>query len=573
MTSFEPPDAVFLVEHLLPSLLDTSHGLSQDVRERTLFFGELGTSLEALRGRLTVITSPPRALRDDSPYPWLWRYVSHFIVGASANAVQHAKLWAFHWQVGDQQQLELHVSSTNLTTAAFKTQLQMGWHTRLSLGNRASQRARRTWKDLLPFLDALGASAGDIAAARLHRLVTLLARVECPADVTFVASVPGQKSSARRLRSLKPSELHVLAPTVGDWNPRTLEAWSADVGVAPRAIHLKWISERHPWAVSSGWTLTRAARRTLEDRGVRLDCLPASARLHEEHRDGDPRWCHGKMYVLRARRMRRLLVTSANWSIAAWGAGSVAPRNFELGVLLETGWSDLEAMDEPFAPPATVPFCVDRADDEGRISPLAWAEGRWDGQRIVLRARSIDRVTPIKAVVTFSSGMERAVSLSRGAATIKWSAPDCTPLSARFTQGGEALDVDVLDLRSPSQFARTPLPEVDPAVAQALRDAFLLQRYGGPAVARETIAALNGTVICAPDRPTAEYAVQAWLDARRAFQVVDQWRAALAAADDPVVRERVRFDGDELRALYDRSGAHGAPIVVEEIGWRLDEGT
>src|ERR1700761_5720899 len=116
MTTFDQPDAGLLVEHVLPSLLGASHSLSQEVQERTMFFGELGTTLEALHGRLTIISSPPRPPREDSRYPWLWRYISHFTVGAKSRAVQHAKLWAFHWKVGDAEHLELRVSSTNLTT-------------------------------------------------------------------------------------------------------------------------------------------------------------------------------------------------------------------------------------------------------------------------------------------------------------------------------------------------------------------------------------------------------------------------------------------------------------------------
>jgi hypothetical protein len=317
MTSFEQPDAGLLVEHLLPSLLGAGYSLSQEPQERTLFFGELGTELEALHGRLTVITSPPRGAREKSQYPWLWRYVSHLIVGAESRAVQHAKLWAFHWKVKDEEYLELHVSSTNLTTAAFKAQLQAGWRVMLPLGGRASQRTGRTWGDLVPFLDALGASAGDVATSRIQRLVTLLRRVECPASVTFIASIPGKKSAARQLKQFEPSELHVLTPTIGEWTDRTLAAWSADVGVGPGKIHLKWISEQHPWAATSGWALSTAARGTLESNGVQLECLPIGARFAEQQHEDDPRWSHIKLYLLRSRRKWRLLVTSANWSVAA----------------------------------------------------------------------------------------------------------------------------------------------------------------------------------------------------------------------------------------------------------------
>ena len=206
MTSFEQPDTGLLVEHLLPSLLGASHSLSQEFQERNLFFGELGTALETLHGRLTVISSPPRGpRRGPAQYPWLWRYLNHFNVGAEARAVQHAKLWAFHWKLGDDEFLDLHVSSTNLTSSAFKCQLQAGWQGMLPLGKRDSLSTRRTWGELVPFLQALGTSAGAVAATRIQRLVTLLGRVECPREVTFVASVPGRqerRSTARRVRAV-----------------------------------------------------------------------------------------------------------------------------------------------------------------------------------------------------------------------------------------------------------------------------------------------------------------------------------------------------------------------------------
>ena len=154
-----------------------------------------------------------------------------------------------------------------------------------------------------------------------------------------------------------------------------------------------------------------------------------------------------------------------------------------------------------------------------------------------------------------------------------WNDAEQTPLAARFTQGAAVLEVNVLDLRPPSEFAKTPLPEVDPAVEKALREAFLLQRYGGPAVDPESIPGLGGEGGTAGvSAPATDYAVQAWIDARAAFSVVDKWRAALdeAAADAPR-REQVCMDGEELRALFARREGPGALLVVEELGWRLDE--
>lgn len=572
MTTFEPPDAGLLVEHLLPSLLGASHSLSQELQERTLFFGELGTALEQLQGRITVISSPPRGAREPSQYPWLWRYVSHFTVGAAARAVQHAKLWAFHWKVGEEEQLDLHVSSTNLAASAFKAQVQAGWQASVPLRERATVSSRRTWGQLVPFLEALSVSAGAVATARLERLISLLGRAECPADVTFVASTPGGKSAARQLRQFDPSEMHVLTPTIGEWNRRTIEAWSTDVGVAPDKLHLKWIATNHPWAETSGWALSEAAGKALEDSGVDLERLPVEARFTELHREADPRWSHAKLYLLRSRRRRRLLVTSANWSVAAWGAGKIAPRNFELGVVFESEWTDLEFIGDQFDPPDTVPFYVDRADEEERASMLEWAEARWDGELVNVLARSLDSATPITAVLHFNGGAEVAVQLDGGAGAFPWADPEHTPLVARFTQIDETLEVDVLDLRPPMEFSTSPLPEVDPALARALREAFLLQRYGGPAVEADSVPGLGAARRAVGGALPTDYSVQAWLDARAAFDVVDSWRAARDEAKaEPLMLERVRRDGEELRALYARRGGPAAGLVVEELRWRIDE--
>ena len=83
-TTYDQPEAGLLVENLLPALLGMSHSLSHELEERTLFFGELDAALQQLRGRLTVISSPPQAVREAPHYPWLWRYVSHFYPESAA---------------------------------------------------------------------------------------------------------------------------------------------------------------------------------------------------------------------------------------------------------------------------------------------------------------------------------------------------------------------------------------------------------------------------------------------------------------------------------------------------------
>lgn len=574
MTSFDRPDAALLVEHLLPSLLGASHGPAQEPRERTLFFGELCTALQALRGRLTVISSPAHDSPAASPYPWLWRYLSHFTVGARSRAVQHAKLWAFHWKREGEELLELHVSSTNLTASAFKGQVQAGWQALLPIVPRASEGTRQRWGELVPFLRALAASSGDTAATPIRRLVALLGRVACPANAIFVASVPGTRGAARQLAQFDPVELHVLAPTVGDWTDRSLSDWRADVGVDGGKVNLAWIAKTHPWAASSGWSLTQGALDVLTARGVRLQRLPDDARFAAQHRDGDKRWSHAKLYLMRSRhkKKRRLLITSANWSPSAWGAGRRAPRNFELGVVIETDWTGLETMGQPFDRDSA-PFCCEAERSLPEESSLQWAQASWDGKRIELLARSRDSSTTIEATVTFSGAPAKRVALAGGAGTVPWRAAARTPLAARFTQGAEALEVDVIDLRPHADFAGTPLPEVDPAAAPALRAGFLLQRYGGTAVDGGAIPGSRGTgQPSGVAGPPADYAVQAWLDARAAFGVLDNWRRAVDdARSDQAVLQQLLADGQQLRAVYARQGGVAADLVAEEFGWRIDK--
>jgi hypothetical protein len=581
MTSFERPDDTLLVEHLLPSLLGMERSLAQESGERGLFFAELDASLTALRGRFTIVSSPSTGTREDSSYPWLWRYLSHCTVGSTGHAVQHAKLWAFHWKGDDaecEDRLELYVSSTNLSLSAFKRQLQAGWRVLLPLEQRKpTQTNLRSWGVLGPFLEALGKAAGSHAEGQLEQLRSLLGRTACPENTTFIASTPGAQSAASQLAHLEPSELHILTPTVGDWDGASLAAWAKDAGLTPERIHLQWIPEGHPWADgSSGWVLPPNSHAALEASKVQLNCLPANTRFAKEHAAVDERWSHAKLYLLRRRQKRWLLVTSANWSRSAWGAGKARPKNFELGVLFETKWTELERMGEPFDPPTTVPFCTDPSETDASQA-LAWAEARWCGEEVKLRVRSTD-TAPIAASLRFMRGEELEVALGlegaempgEVAGALPWNDAANVPLTARFTQGHDVMEVNVLDLRSPEAFTCTPLPEVAEPEAKELRTRLLLERYGGPvAEPRATHDAVGATPVGSGTAHAGDYSVQAWTDARRAFEVLDCWSAALQQANDDTQREQIRVDGTYLHAHYARSKGAAHAIVAQEFSWRL----
>src|SRR5437899_12404408 len=110
--------------------------------------------------------------------------------------------------------------------------MQAGWKESLQLNEHVTMKALRLWGELVPFLEALGASAGDNAKKRIDRLIQLLAKAECPEGVTFVASTPGSnRRGTQALKKLAPSAIHILTPTVGDWSNNTLTASSKDVGI------------------------------------------------------------------------------------------------------------------------------------------------------------------------------------------------------------------------------------------------------------------------------------------------------------------------------------------------------
>jgi hypothetical protein len=147
----------------------------------------------------------------------------------------------------------------------------------------------------------------------------------------------------------------------------------------------------------------------------------------------------------------------------------------------------------------------------------------------LLRARSTDSATPIRATLVFSGRADKAVHAQRWRgqdALERCRRPRSRCASSREPRPSKRTSSISGRLRSSP---RHPCP-IDPALSGALREAFLLQRYGGPAVDVDAIPGRGGTRQPGTAAPSSDYAVQAWADARRAFHVVDQWRAALDAA-------------------------------------------
>ncbi|RKH27582.1 hypothetical protein D7Y13_18660 [Corallococcus praedator] len=625
-TTFEPAQPELLVEHLLPSILSLSRGFESEPAARSLYFGELALALQRLRGRLTVISSPASVAQEreseasaGTAYPWLWRYVSPFFTGAQGAAIQHAKLWMLHWVSvegagdGEDALLEIVVSSANLTRASLKQQLQAGWRALLPLGPRDTRANLSTWGPLPRFLEALGESAGgEDAASRTGAFVGLLGRCECPEGVRFVASIPkafqrpGEASrwGASALGKVAPVgtgrlRVQICTPFVGEWQGPALRQWSESLGTAPSDIALSWIDSMHPWAepgAGGGWCMSRRTLDALRTEGLALLRLgyeadgPTSA-FHDSQGAEDRRWSHAKFYLLRRGKTRRLLVTSANFSASAWGVGDVGPRNFELGVLLDGEWP-IQPEEEAFGEGHdvhTTDVVVQPAEAE-----LGWGQALWNGETVTVaclgrvdaeapRAR-VSGTMPLPALEVPLTEDPRHSRRWTGA--VRWEDGARPPLTVLFSRGEVTLEVPVLDLRPADAFAQTPLPEIDPEIAQALQDALLLESYGALTLEPEDFQILlrgDASVLMSSGGGTAEnYSVEAFTEARSHFLVVDSWVQQLQVAEsrgDSEGKRRVLADGVRLAELFRRRAEKQtkagfrlpALLVAEEFSCRLEE--
>ena len=371
-TTYDRADERLLAEHLLPLLLRLSREPDGDGDERQYFLLELDRRLKQLHDRLIVVSSTAReepassGERESGAYGWIWRSIRHLTVGSCGKAVQHAKLWLLHWgapSADDVEYLEIVVSSANLTRDAFRDQLQSAWRACIALHPGRSESRLASWGVLPEFLRQLAASAGD--DTRLSPFVELLARADRPAGVTFVASVPGTHSprtlrrtpwGAAGLGAIAPSgqgtvSVSILAPYVGSWRTGSLRKWCDMFDGSPDHLALVWIDKEHPWA--GQWVLPKHTLTTLATLGATLLHLPrvyVNTDFHAEHRQEDVRWSHAKIYSFRRGHSRRLLVTSANFSTAAWGCvsptGELTIENFELGVCVEQAHGPFSSREE-----------------------------------------------------------------------------------------------------------------------------------------------------------------------------------------------------------------------------------
>jgi hypothetical protein len=143
------------------------------------------------------------------------------------------------------------------------------------------------------------------------------------------------------------------------------------------------------------WLLPVPAYRSLKQAGSSLRYLPppngvdvTNLGFHAEQHPADDRWSHAKLYLLRRGTSRRVLLTSANFSQAAWGMeksdGELTIENFELGVCIEQAIWPFEHLEQfpSDVTPATVLVVP-----SFRIPNISWARANWNGKKVSVSFR------------------------------------------------------------------------------------------------------------------------------------------------------------------------------------------
>ena len=616
-TTYDRADERLLVEDVLPSLLGLKHG-PFDLTDRSFFLLELDERLKKLHDRIVVISSTSRDEPgdDDSAlssgmYSWIWRSIRQLSVGKNGDAVQHAKLWMLHWIKDGSEYLEIVVSSCNLTRSAFRHQIQSAWRICLPLLQKPTNTRLKGWGILPEFMRELGTSSGG--EIQIERFVSLLSRIDCPAEITFVASVPGKHANrapwgAAGLRNIIPAgrgtvNATVFSPYVGSWEANTLNQWCENFEGKPDRISLIWIDKNHPW--SAKWILPKAtltnyvaAGGTVLNLRHVLNDQRKTDSLHVDHRTNDDRWSHAKLYVFKRGRTRSLLLTSANFSTSAWGkieGGKLTINNFELGVCIEQANSPFEGLTE-FADIGDAATSSNKLIIGTKI--ISWAQASWDGKKVLVECRSNQEVTgqilsrkKPKSISQWKNGAN-----GNRSSLVPWNDSENLPTSVLLKSETERLNIVVFDNRALSEREDCFPDEVDKSEVQRIRDRLLFEQYGGKALTEDdTDSDTDADFPQSEDDQNFEesdkdtsvnydsYAVEALTSARQHLNVVDNWAGQVlqtVKGCSELVLQMLSRDGQLLMDAFNRlytkakergSDETGARIAAEEMELRLKQ--
>lgn len=567
LTTFNPPEAKVLVEELLPDWLGLSNFPVDEGLDRLRFFAELEEELKRLKGRFTIVSTMGASVPTGNG--WIWNYIHRLQVGFRRAATQHAKLWLFHRAGvgGSSETLEVVVSSQNLTGEGVRGQIQAGWRCTVPLAADRSPRRRLSWGALSPFLDQLADACGPSGRRAVPYWQGVLERAACPREATFIGSVPGVHpadppksevawgaAALRRLGGAQSRSLAAMVPTVGNWDARSLESWMKVARVEPPAFNLAWVEPVHPWAPR--WQLNAATEKALSACKVNWLHLPSPhdggewrSPLCEEHKPADTRWSHCKVYELGSNGERRLLVTSANFSRAAWGdvmrdGRTLQIDNFELGVAIPGDAGLAHRSRKRAFIRATGATSFEKNVDD----PIAWMDVRWDGNSLAIEVRlagdtRLDGSVGIEIARGPRTEVVHVGHMRPPSIRVPWPVARGVPLRTRLTtKDGWSCEVAVQDVRKADadEWLCDAASETE---MQDLADRLLEERYhffdeDEPAPARKAKKKTPGS-------QGATYAVAAYEDSRRRFAAIDHWAGTLEEADGQV-RAGLLRDGERI---------------------------
>jgi hypothetical protein len=602
LTTFDPPDPAILIEEYLPVWLGLENSYADEGDDRLRYFAELEDALRRLKGQITIVSSAGEI--GTSAEAWIWNYIRRFEVGAKGVAVQHAKLWMFHRAAatkGKSESLEVVISSANLMRDGLRGQIQAGWRCILQLEARGFASRLETWGVLPEFLTRLGAAAGSSGPETLEHWIELLRRCERPKEVKFIASVPGTHSAATLarprsawgaagLRALwsghsKPA-VTAMVPTIGRWTPKSITDWTKFAGIEPGRLSVAWVREGHPWA--GRWQLEPSSEKALTKSGIHWLDVPGpfaddwESPLCDEHQQTDPRWSHVKLYELHQGKWRRLLITSANLSRAAWGDpqsdGGLVIDNFELGVVLRVQAVMGDRLRD-------VPFERATSDMEYKPSPeppIAWLAAEWDGEYLEIECRTTAGtvLAPCVDVTAARSKSAERVPVSWSLGTfvqtkLSWSESAGVPVLIAVETNGYSRQAAVHDARPPDD-GKLLCGEFDEARLREMLDRLLEERYGylsttGFDGAGGTGGPGNGGVVAG-----ADYSVPAYVDARQRFELIDNWWNELCESDERA-RPFIMQDGKRILERWnaaaksepDRGIRLAAKVAADELDHRI----
>ena len=398
----------------------------------------------------------------------------------------------------------------------------------------------------------------------------------------------------------------VLVPYVGSWSARSLEFWCRAFGGRASRLELLWLDRDDLWA--NQWLMPVGTLKALRDVSAALLHLCHYSHqdaqfnsFHEEHHRFDARWSHAKLYHFRRGHSRRLVVTSANFSEAAWGTpgteGSLLIENFELGVSVEQAtwpFRNLEPLSENVA---TVPELPPRVGNK-----IIWVAASWDGRTIILECRC---PAECEVAANLKAGTEtfalRQWTLSPKDRSLRrfelaWHKAWCAPFTIELDCEGEVLSVLIFDARPRPERENTFPPglDLDAETIQLMLDRLLFEQYGGrfadPGEAGAAKTLVDESTEAPANAPQFEkagpqgidhpgsgdsYAVPVFVLAREHFDVVDNWAAAVKSATDGDSRSALLRDGQRLTEALERQAERsgpssvGAQVAREEIILRL----